>query len=156
VKELATSFKSRLIAEVDSTVAFDKSNSSNHAPVVCKILPLVIKVDKKLQPNPYYAVLLSQLKSNSNSSGSSSEVAAAVAVASTTKSDGNMSATAGRSSSIGGKRKAANSGNGGIAIGDIMNNQAVVDTYDLNTSADSGNDDDSTNTAATTTKVARV
>eukprot|EP00953_Heterococcus_sp_UTEX-ZZ885_P007113 4327-Heterococcus_DN1.PRE.4 len=44
VKELATSFKSRLIAEVDSTVAFDKSNSSTHAPVICKILPLVIKV----------------------------------------------------------------------------------------------------------------
>eukprot|EP00953_Heterococcus_sp_UTEX-ZZ885_P007112 4327-Heterococcus_DN1.PRE.3 len=67
-----------------------------------------------------------------------------------------MSATTGSSSRIGGKRKAANSGNGGIAIKDIMNTQAVVDTYDLSTSADSGNDADSTNTAATTTKVARV
>jgi hypothetical protein len=150
VKEFATSFKSRLIAEVDGTVAFDKTTSSNHAPLVCKILPLVIKVDKKLQPNPYYAALLSQLKSNSSSSSSKT----AVASSSSTTSEDNASATAGNTS--GSKRKAANSGNGGIAIGDIMNTQAVVHTNDLSMSADSGNDDDSTSTTANTAKVARV
>jgi hypothetical protein len=110
----------------------------------------MIKVDKKLKPNPYYAALLYQLKSNISTSSSSSKTA--VAVASSITSLGNMSATAG-SSSTGGKRKAANSG---TANGDVMNTQAIADTYDLSTSADSNDDDDSTNKYATTTKVARV
>jgi hypothetical protein len=151
LRELANSFNSKLTAEVVSTAAFD-TTSSSHTALVCRMLPLVIKVGKQLKPNPSYAALLCPVSTNNSSSssscntgsGSSTTRAAAAAAAA---SNSVISSTGRNTATAGSKRKAASS----VSASEHAN--AHAETYDLSITTDTSSDDAN---KATTAKTARV